>query len=312
MTEAGENWPANSAMRERPSWEVDGRDWPNRELSRFIEAGGIRWHYQEAGQGPVLLLLHGTGASTHSWQTLIAPLAEHFTVIVPDLPGHGFTTAPPEPQFSLPEMSRLTGELLAALDRSPALVVGHSAGAAILARMMIDGLIAPQALISLNGAFLGRGGLAFQLFAPIVRVIVTTDLAARVFAWRASDRDVVEKTLAGTGSQLLPEQLDWYARLFAFPGHTGATLMMMAKWHLETLERDLPQLDRPVVLVAGSEDGFVSPSEADQVEALLPQARVEVLPGLGHLAHEEQPELLVDLILGVARAQGVLPESGAQ
>lgn len=77
------------------NWDHDGRDWPNREHSRFVEAAGLRWHVQQMGRGPVLLLLHGTGASTHSWRALMPLLAAEFTVVAPDLPGHGFTSAPP-------------------------------------------------------------------------------------------------------------------------------------------------------------------------------------------------------------------------
>ena len=47
-------------------WATDGRDWPNHAASRFVEAAGMRWHVQVMGSGPALLLLHGTGAATHS------------------------------------------------------------------------------------------------------------------------------------------------------------------------------------------------------------------------------------------------------
>lgn len=300
-----------AAMDERPAWELEGRDWPNRSASRFVEAGGLRWHYQRLGQGPALLLVHGTGAATHSWHRLAQRLAEHFTVIAPDLPGHGFTSWPSDEQFALPGMADLLAQFLAATEVSPRLVVGHSAGAAILARMSIDGRIAPEALISLNGALLARRGFAFRLFAPIVRAVVTTDLAAKAFAWHASDRDVVSRTLAGTGSQLDADELDWYARLFRTPGHTGAALMMMAKWELETLEADLPTLARPVLLVVGEDDGFIAPSEASEVASLLPQASVLELPGLGHLAHEERPDLIANLIVELARDRGVIEQQAA-
>lgn len=59
-------------MSDPLAWDRDGRDWPNRAASRFVEVGGIHWHVQQLGQGPVLLLLHGTGAATHSWRD-IAP-----------------------------------------------------------------------------------------------------------------------------------------------------------------------------------------------------------------------------------------------
>src|SRR5206468_2126887 len=62
-------------------------DWPNRAASLAVEAGGLRWHVQRAGHGPVLLLLHGTGAATHTWRDLLPLLATDFTVVAPDLPG---------------------------------------------------------------------------------------------------------------------------------------------------------------------------------------------------------------------------------
>ncbi len=76
----------------RPSsWEKEGQDWPNREFSRFVDAAGLTWHVQVMGSGPAILLVHGTGAATHSWRDLAPLLARHFTVVAPDLPGGGGT-----------------------------------------------------------------------------------------------------------------------------------------------------------------------------------------------------------------------------
>jgi len=122
-------------VTDRLVWERDGRDWPNRQASRFVQAVGLRWHVQVMGAGPVLLLLHGTGASTHSWRDLAPLLAKSFTVIAADLPGHGFTSTPPAHRLSLPGMAQSVAELLRVLDLRPTLVAGHSAGAAILVRM---------------------------------------------------------------------------------------------------------------------------------------------------------------------------------
>src|SRR3954465_13439845 len=83
------------------SWDRDGRDWPHREASRFIEAAGLRWHVQIMGQGPAALLLQGTGGSTHSFRDLAPLLARRFTVVMPDLPGHGLN-ATPAPSTRLP------------------------------------------------------------------------------------------------------------------------------------------------------------------------------------------------------------------
>ena len=115
------------------------RTGPTGTASGFVEAAGIRWHVQRMGQGPPLLLIHGTGAATHSWRGLLPLLAPHFSVIAPDLPGHGFTQSPPAHRLSLPGMAADIGVLLRKLEVRPEIVVGHSAGAAILARMCLDG-----------------------------------------------------------------------------------------------------------------------------------------------------------------------------
>ena len=70
--------------------------WPHRTLSRSIDVGNLRWHVQIAGEtGPTILLLHGTGASAHSWSEIIPQLAAHARIVVPDLPGHAFTLNAP-------------------------------------------------------------------------------------------------------------------------------------------------------------------------------------------------------------------------
>ncbi len=90
----------------KPAWDREGQTWPNRHASRFVRAGGLRWHVQVMGAGPTLLLLHGAGAATHSYRDLAPLLAQDFTVICPDLPGHGFTETPPAAGLSLPGMVR--------------------------------------------------------------------------------------------------------------------------------------------------------------------------------------------------------------
>ena len=140
------------------SWDKDGHDWPNREASRFLEAGGISWHVQIAGQGPVLLLVHGTGASTHSWRDLLPRLAERFTVVAPDLPGHAFTGRPAAHRMTLPGMASALSDLMRALALEPRLAAGHSAGVAVLAQLVLDRAISPAGLVSLFGVRSPAGG----------------------------------------------------------------------------------------------------------------------------------------------------------
>ena len=289
-----------SDMSERPIWEREGRDWPNRQHSRFVRAAGLRWHVQLAGSGPALLLVHGTGAATHSWRGLLGLLAQDFTVIAPDLPGHGFTDTPPSARLSLPGMARDLTELLHTLGIRPELVVGHSAGAAILARMCLDGDIAPRALVSLNGAMLPLRGVPGHIFSPIARLVVSLPLTRRIFAWQAADRRVVERMLRSTGSTIEPAGVEQYVRIARTPAHAGAALAMMANWDLRPLEQDLPRLRTPLLLITGSNDRTIPPSDSVRVQALVAGAQLVSLPGLGHLAHEEQPARIAALVRGFA------------
>lgn len=285
-------------------FERDGRDWPNRETSLFVSAGGVRFHVQVAGEGPALLMLHGTGASTHSWRALLPRLAQHFTVVAPDLPGHGFSGMPPLERLSLPAMAAAVSALMHELDLAPEVAVGHSAGAAVLVRMALDGRIAPRVLVSLAGALLPLGGFAGQMFSPIAKLMALNPVVPQLFAWRASNPAVIERLLDQTGSRIDPEGAAIYARLARSRGHVAGALGMMANWDLKSLEAELPKLAVPLVLVAGGTDRMVRAEVAYDVRRRLPTAEVVMLRGLGHLAHEEKPELIAGII---EKAAGLSP-----
>ncbi|WP_237216900.1 alpha/beta fold hydrolase BchO [Falsiroseomonas oryziterrae] len=288
-------------MPDRPSWEHDGRDWPNREASRFVSAGGLRWHVQLVGPKgenvPDLLLVHGTAAATHSWRDLIPRLATRFRVIAPDLPGHGFTDLPPPQRLSLPGMANSLAHLLQALEAKPALAVGHSAGAAILLRLALDGRIAPASIVSLNGALLPLGDRHAAFFTKAARMLASLPFVPNLMAWRASNRAVAERLLQDTGSRIETRGVDLYARLFRHTSHVSAALGMMANWDLLPLLHDLPRLGPRLVLVVGERDRSIPPAQAERVRQRLPAATIIRLPGLGHLAHEEKPDQVADLLL---------------
>jgi magnesium chelatase accessory protein len=291
-------------------WQRDSKDWPHRERSRFTQAGGLTWHVQvfdgPSAQAPVALLLHGTGASTHSWREVAPLLVQRgYTVIAPDLPGHAFTGMPPggagSPQLGLPGMARALHALLQALHATPAMAIGHSAGAAIAIRMALDGLIQPQRIVGINAAVLPLGGLAGPLFSPVAKLMAAAPVVPRLFAWRARDPAVLERLLAGTGSTLDATGNALYHRLVSNPEHAAGALAMMANWNLPQLARDLPHLHTPLDLLVGEKDRTVPPAHGALIhDRLAPVARGRLvrLQGLGHLAHEEAPARLVAQIFG--------------
>ncbi|WP_010162287.1 alpha/beta fold hydrolase BchO [Sphingomonas sp. PAMC 26617] len=284
-----------------PRWSVEGRDWPNRAASRFVESGRIRWHVQQMGAGPVVLLLHGTGAATHSWRGLLPLLAERFTVVAPDLPGHGFTTGRPVGGLAMPAMARAVGDLLGTLGVAPDFVVGHSAGAAIGVRMVLDGLVRPRGVIGLNPALTPFPGLAAQLFPTLARMLFVNPFAPHIVAAMVrGPGDASAYVKRATGSRIDSAGVDFYRRLFATSDHVAGAITMMAAWDLDTFARDVPRLRVPTLLVHGAADSAIPLASVKAAAALIPDSRIEVLPGLGHLAHEEKPAEVAALIAGFA------------
>lgn len=291
-----------SSTHDQLNWNIDGIDWPNRSSSRFVHAAGLRWHVQQMGAGPPLLLLHGTGAATHSWRDIAPLLAAHFTVFAPDLPGHGFTERMPAKQLSLAGMSQALKDLLLSQHIQPAVVAGHSAGAAIAVRMALDHYIAPDVLVSLNGALLPPQGLPGLFFSPVAKLVAKSPLVPRLFAWRAKEKSAVMRLLDSTGSKLTPDGIAFYTRLVSNETHVRNVLDMMANWSLRSIEVELARLTTPLWLVVGTDDRTVPPSEARRVQALLPSAVIVTLKHLGHLAHEEQPQQVATLIMQAQQA----------
>lgn len=300
--------------------ERQAGDWLRATDDAFVAAEGLRWHVRRFGAGPLLLLIHGTGASGHSWAGLIDELAGGFTLLVIDLPGHGLTEPLPTAAMSLDQLAARVGGLLSAIGSVPDGIVGHSAGAAIAIRAALDRRIpAPKMIVSVNGALLPFGGVAGWLFPPMARVLATGTIASRLLAHRAAQPETVARMLAGTGAAPPAWSLACYEALLRQPGHVKAALDMMAMWNLESLKRDLPRLTVPLELIACGGDAAVPPESAFTVRDIASGAHVSYVRNLGHLAHEESPAIIADLVQaawrrcqGATRDAGSAPETGRE
>lgn len=286
-------------------WDRDGRDWPHRAASRFVQDGGLRWHVQVMGEGPALLLLHGTGATTHSWRDIMPALAGRHTVIAPDLPGHGFTRGRVSGGPTLPRMARALRGLLEELAFEPVAIIGHSAGAAIALELARSH---DTAVIGFSPALTPFPGLAARLFPAMAKMLFVNPFVPSIFARMARRPGEVERFIhRATNSCIDATGLRCYTTLIGNSDHCAGALAMMAHWDLETLSRQLPSVGSPVLLAHGTNDNAVPFSSAQQACARLPDAKLVPLEGLGHLAHEEQPERAADLILQFLADRATLP-----
>lgn len=274
-------------------WERDLPSWSLPETSRRIVNGPHRWHVQIVGAGPDLLLLPGAGASTHTWRGLIPELAKSHRVIAPDLPGQGFTQSPNAARSGLSEMVEDLTALIEAERWQPAAIIGHSAGAAIALRL--SQTLGIRKIVGINPALDNFDGVAGWLFPILAKLLAANPFTANMFSFGATTSRA-RRLIEGTGSQIDDESLNYYTRLTGDRAHVNGALQMMARWSLDDLLKDLPDIETEILFLTGSKDKAVPPEVAVRAAERLPNAVVHKLDGMGHLAHEEDPARILNEI----------------
>ncbi|MDZ4272895.1 MAG: alpha/beta fold hydrolase BchO, partial [Erythrobacter sp.] len=248
------------------------------------------------GTGTPLLLLHGTGASVHSWRDLMPILAQSHEVIAIDLPRHAFTTGHSAYAMGLPAMAGEVAGLLRTLNIAPAAIIGHSAGAALALQLgLAHNFTGP--IVGLSSALRPFPGPFAQIFPAVAKALFINPLVPRIFSGTVDLTGGAGRFLwRSTHSRISAEGLACYRALLKHPGHAGGALAMMANWDLPGLRDRIGSVTNPVLMVHGESDPAIPPSWAREAHGWLPDARLELLSGLGHLAHEEAPDKVAALI----------------
>lgn len=273
-----------------PSW------WPHRAASVRVRLAPIDWHLQSFGAGPEVLLLHGAGASGHSWRKLV-PLLGGYRLLVPDLPGQGFSRTADRSRLGLDGMADALAALCAAQGWQPAAIIGHSAGGALAFRLAELLPRPPAALIGINAALGPFEGLAGWLFPKLARALAMSPMVAHIAARLAARPAGIERLIRSTGSKLDHEGTELYRYLIGQPAHIDGTLAMMAAWNLDPLRARLGQTAPAVLLIAADGDTTVPPQVTRRAAALIPRVEVSAVARYGHLVHEEAAGVVASLIL---------------
>ena len=273
-----------------PKW------WPNRSNSEFIKSENYNWHIQKFGsKGKKLLLIHGTGASSHSWYPVIENLNLDIEALCLDLPGHGFTRAFAKQNKQLVTIVDQISFLLRKLDFYPHIIMGHSAGAAVAYELAKKIETEPSTVVinAAFGQFSGLAGLAFPYFAKLA---ASTTIPARFLNLLASKEEIVRKLLASTGSAIPEQQIKCYQYLFSNPDHVDGTLQLMADWDLGNFLDRLPEETSPIHFLVGDKDKTVPPHISKSWDQLMPNSSLTKYKGLGHLLHEEDPSTVSSIL----------------
>lgn len=279
-------------------WETLKNQWPNSQHSRFIQTSDVRWHVQLFGEGPPLLLLHGLGSSTHTWRGMAPFLSKHYRLIAVDMPGHAFSSIPKTSSATFEGMAKSLRELLDTLHIWPTAVIGHSAGACLAAKLLLNTPNLPTpALVALNPAWLPLPGLANWMFPVSAKLIALNPMSAWLFAKHMSKELVIHKILSSTGSRLSEEDISYYRVLMQSPVHLKGVLQMMSYWNLGQLPEQLSKLKGRVLIQAGTHDLTIPFGHAVTSHQKITQSQLQSLSDLGHLAHEEKPQACAQQIL---------------
>jgi pimeloyl-ACP methyl ester carboxylesterase len=266
------------------------------EQSRFFPTEGMEVHYRVEGNGPALLLIHGTSSSLHTWDGWVEELADSFQIIRIDLPGFGLTGPHPKSDYSAAMYNRVLFSLMDSLGIDTFYVAGNSLGGYISWNMAVADTHRVRKVILLDA-------VAFTDSLPVEGVKVKDRGHTLAFAlarnpffsiiarW-VTPKFLVKNSLLevyGDDSKVSPELVDRYYDLIRSQGNRKAFVDNVKSRVYEGNEQKLPSLQTPVLIQWGSEDLWVDLSLGEWFQAILPNATLAVYEGIGHVPMEELP-----------------------
>lgn len=279
--------------RDVPASEVEARY--GGPPSRFIEIDGVRLHYRDEGEGPVIVLLHANYSSLFMWQPWVEALRARYRVIRLDLPAHGLTGPEPNNDYRLERIQFLFEGFVDALELPAFSIAGASIGGTVAMRYAVDH---PQRIRHL--VLISPGSLE-----PRVRGRTTPaelPAAANVLGY-VMPRAFTEYLIAndyGDPSRLDPAIVDeWYA-MWMREGNRLAMLSLLRQYVSGGVEDKIRAVRVPVLLIWGGANRRVPVALAYETQSLMqsaPGIELEILEGVGHMLVQEAPEASAEIIV---------------
>jgi pimeloyl-ACP methyl ester carboxylesterase len=268
-----------------------------------ITLHGHKVTYRRAGWGPLLVLIHGITGSSDTWLDVIEPLAERYTVVAPDLLGHG-QSAKPRGDYSLGAYASGLRDLLTALGHERGTIVGHSLGGGVAMQLAYQFPDRCQRLVLVSSGGLGREvHLLLRAAAlPGSEFVLPLLASSRVLSTGAAMGGALRRVGLRAGPDL--EEL-W--RGFSSLGDRGAreAFVHTLRGVIEPGGQRVDASDRlylaervPVLFLWGERDPIIPVRHGEAAAALVPGGRFEVFPGAGHFPHRDDPRGFVKTLGG--------------
>ncbi|GAB09946.1 putative hydrolase [Gordonia araii NBRC 100433] len=279
---------------------------------RYRTIHGYRRAYRIVGSGPVVVLIHGIGDNSSTWEPIMTRLAARYTVIAPDLLGHGFSDKP-RADYSVAAFANGVRDLLWVLGHERVTLVGHSLGGGVAMQFSYQypSMVSRLVLVSAGGvtrdvspalrlATLPGTSQALALLR-VPGVMTALDTAARALA--------ASPLLPGPAKPLSPSRhlidradLMRILRDLSPPDARaafGRTLRAVVDWrgqHVSMLDRSYLTANIPVLVAWGTDDAVIPYRHAELAHAAIPGARLATFDGCGHFPFRDEPDRFARLV----------------
>jgi pimeloyl-ACP methyl ester carboxylesterase len=253
--------------------------------------------YEVFGEGPPVVLVHGTPMRSYLWRNVVPAIAERHSVYVYDLLGYGESGKGEGQDVSIVAQARLLGELIEAWGLDAPAVAGHDIGGGIVLRAQL------------------LEGVSFSRIAVLDSVVLTPWLSEpRSSTWHVREYAEAYEAmpdhlfeaffsayLGETNSNLSEEAFETY--LAPWRGEEGRRAfvrqaLQFEEWHTGEIEPRLGSIGTPVLVVWGEEDGWLDPSQAPRLQEEIPGSKLEIIPRAGHFVQEDAPEEVAEVLVG--------------
>jgi pimeloyl-ACP methyl ester carboxylesterase len=267
-----------------------------------IELHGHPVTYHRVGTGPAVLLVHGITSSSRTWRTVMPALSEHYTVIAPDLLGHG-RSAKPRGDYSLGAYASGLRDLLVALDIPRATVVGHSLGGGVAMQFSYQ---FPERVERL--ALVDSGGLG----AEVSLVLRAATLPGAEYVLPLMVSSPLRGATSALGSVLgrlgLRANADVRGMAEGFESfrdadarrafvHTARSVIDPAGQRVDASDRLYLAEHVPSLIVWGDKDRMIPVAHGVEAHANMPNSRLEIFEGAGHFPFNDDPERFIAVLL---------------
>jgi pimeloyl-ACP methyl ester carboxylesterase len=268
---------------------------------QYLTIHGHKRAFVKAGSGPALLLLHGLGCNHTTWAPVIAALSRRYTVIAPDLLGHGCSDKP-RADYSVGGYANGMRDLLTVLGIDKVTVVGHSFGGGVAMQFAYQFPERTERMV-----LVAPGGLGPEVTAAIRAVTLPGFHQLMGVANLPGVRHVTRASLRGLAMSgiSLARDLDEVADIvgsFRDPAARRAirhVVSAVVDWRgqiVTMVDRGYLTQAMPMCVIWGTDDAVIPVKHAETAAEFAPGATVEVIPNAGHFPHKDHPQRFVKIL----------------